>query len=79
MMAMKIAMLENIAIDLFVDRFLERVDPVGSALAYAEQRKQLRPNRPCVDPEADLAIEAVWSDFLDRVVVAVRKAAEPPP
>jgi hypothetical protein len=77
-MSMKVAMFETIAAELLVDRFLETADPVGSALAYAEQRRQLRPNHPFVDPEADLAVEAVWSQFLDRVVDAVRRAVAPP-
>jgi hypothetical protein len=73
-MSMKIAMLEALVTELLADRLLEMADPIGAALAYAEQRRTIRSGG---DPEADLMVETVWSEFLDLVVAAVRKQAHP--
>ena len=35
-----------------------------------------KPDRPMADPEADLLVEPVWSEFLDCLVGAVRRQAQ---
>jgi hypothetical protein len=72
LMSMKIAMLESLVAELLIDRLLGSADPIGEALAYAERRKTIR---SVGDPDADLIIEAVWTEFLDLVVGAVQKRA----
>jgi hypothetical protein len=72
LMAAKIVMLENLVSDILIDRFGTFADPVVAAEAYAEKRRHA-PKHADPDPELDVIYEAVWGEFLDRVVAGVRK------
>jgi hypothetical protein len=68
----KVVMLQHLVGEILIDRFLQFPDPIDSVEKYASARRQA-PVRPDADPDADLIYEAVWGEFLDRVVSAVKK------
>jgi len=73
MTSIKVAMLESLVQDLLIDRFNSNADPVGAAMQYAETKSQPRPGAK-IDEDLELARQAIWHEFLDSVVAAVRKA-----
>jgi hypothetical protein len=75
MMAAKIVMLEGIVRDLLVNRFNSMDDPIGNAKIYAETRWQPRTGAT-IEPDLELARQAVWREFLDSVVAGVHKTQE---
>jgi hypothetical protein len=68
----KVVMLEQLIGDILTDRFGTLPDPISAVEAYAEKRRYA-PKRPDPDPDLDVIYEAVWGEFLDKIVAAVRK------
>jgi hypothetical protein len=76
LISMKVPILETLLIELLTVSFLRAPDPVAGAIEFAE--RHLRPirDRLAVDSDARLlAAEAVWSEFLDRLVASVQRQA----
>jgi len=75
LIAIKVAILEQVAVELLIERFMRLDDPVAGAILYAEQRRQFMAERAASGSEEALLVETVWVEFLDRLVAAVRAQA----
>jgi hypothetical protein len=75
LIAIKVAILEQIAVELLMERFMRLPDPVAGAIAYAEERRQSMAERSATGSEDALLVEEVWTEFLDRLVASVRAQA----
>lgn len=72
LMSVKVAMLEGLVRDIFVDRFNSMPDPLASAKEYAEARVKPRPGA-VIDPLMEPTRETVLQTFLDSVVAGVHR------